>query len=108
MQERVMRHFQTILGAAMCAALVSNGVAGQAIGSTILTFDIPSFTPAALQAYGDNVSSASQGGMSYGGTGGYTPHVVTEYEVLPAPSTFYSYPTGYGDLTNILWGPTNA
>lgn len=69
----------------------------------ILTFDPhPGDGQWADQAYGDNVSSASDNGYEYGDTdGSFTPNVTVEYGDSEFDLVHYS--TSYGDLTNILY-----
>lgn len=72
---------------------------GTSAGATTLTFDAGFANGSAPdQAYGDRVSAASQGGFSYGTTGGFTPDVVVSYG---GSARFWA--SGYGDLTNVLF-----
>lgn len=99
----------TTLPRGLCAAAASAVVAlaaGHAAQATVLTFDIDVNQPNApllmSQSYGDRVTATLQNNAAYGvGAEGFTPNVVTSYlagiQVSPA-----RFPTGYGDLVNVL------
>jgi len=83
-----MRTVATAVGAVLCF-LISFTPAT----ATILTFD-----STINQSYGDNVTSTSHGGVTYGEAGeGFTPNVVADYGPV------FNWPTSYGDLTNVLF-----
>lgn len=88
-----MRTLAAAVGAVLSFFLISLPPAP----ATILTFDQDG-TYFVDQSYGDNVAMTPQGGFTYGEAGeGFTPNVVADY------GTAIHYPTGYGDLTNVLY-----
>lgn len=76
------------------------GPAGNAMGGTVLTFDMKPFTTLGgmtSQAYGDRVNGASDAVGFYGTDNGmYTPNVLTSDGGTPRTWT-----TGYANLTNV-------
>ncbi|MBL8174105.1 MAG: PEP-CTERM sorting domain-containing protein [Bryobacterales bacterium] len=80
--------------------ILALGLAGNAFGGTILTFDMKPFTVlggSINAAYGDRVNAASDAVGFYGTDNGtYTPNVVTSYGGTPRTWT-----TGYANLTNV-------
>jgi hypothetical protein len=90
------RHwFSTTVGAALGFL-----IAFSPARATTLTFEpLTSTTSSPIdQAYGDRVTSTSQGGFTYGEGGeGFTPNVVADYG--PA----FRWPDRYGDLVDVLF-----
>lgn len=65
--------------------------------AAVLTFDMP-VNPVVDQAYGDNITAATNGDFSYGVAQGFTPDITVAYEA-GSPQL---WATGYGDLKNGL------
>jgi hypothetical protein len=82
--------------------LLCAGIASQSAMATVLTFDIatPGNVALAAEEYGDRVTALVQDGHSYGGGGGFTPNVVTDYN--PNAASITRWTTDYGDLINII------
>ena len=80
--------------------------------ATILTFEITNlpFNSPIPQEYGDRVTSSAEVSgpfiFNYGQGNGFTPNVVVEYaaDATPSVSTPNSWPDGYGDLLDVVWG----
>ena len=80
-------------------------LAGAASASaTVLTFDISGAGNGSImpQAYGDQVTSTTDGSFSYGATGGFTPNVVVDYTSPDPPLDLNFWTTGYSDLVNVV------
>lgn len=94
-----------IVGATLVGAtlLFANPVHAQ--GTTVLTFDLGpqvgngAFVP---QAYGDNVTAATMGDFSYGGSAPFTPNISVLYSGGDTGPGVWN--TNYGDLTNVIFG----
>lgn len=69
---------------------------------TVLLFEPPAADRAVVpQAYGDRVTTTSQGGYRYGSTGGFTPNVTVGYG--PVAAGVARWGEGYGDLRNVIY-----
>jgi hypothetical protein len=82
-------------------------VAASSAQATVLTFDTDITNPLSMplsQDYGDRVSAALQGVMSYGvGAEGFTPNVLVEYRGNGSSADIVRWPTAYGDLVNVIY-----
>jgi PEP-CTERM motif-containing protein len=74
------------------------------VRATVLTFDITGATDgvAMPQAYGDRVTSTTDGSFSYAAAGGFTPNVVVDYTSPDAPIDLNFWSTGYNELVNVV------
>ncbi|MCA0360620.1 MAG: PEP-CTERM sorting domain-containing protein [Armatimonadetes bacterium] len=76
--------------------------------ATVLIFEtssggsITSFTAPSGEGYGDRVTATTQDGFNYGLASGATANVVVDYS--GTSSNPQGYGTGYGDLSNVIWG----
>ena len=88
----------------VCAIVLLLAGSAQA---TTLTFDYKFHNRENVdQAYGDNVAAAVENGFSYGGEGGFTPHIVVDYGPAGADPSLSS--SGYGDLVDVLFNHSSS
>lgn len=99
-------HFRpTLLG---CSLLLAG--ASAAFGQTT-TLDFAAATTSTLNTgYGDYVDGPMSGGISYTGTGTFTPHVAAAFgaESLGNGSGLFKWGTGYNDLVDVVYGAING
>jgi hypothetical protein len=101
---RVAKHLAVAAGTSLAV--------GQMAQATVLTFvndaggGLGNFG-ALSQAYGDNVSAATQGGFGYGADFGFTPNITADYGTNGA-GTATTWDTAYGDLLNVVYASQGA
>jgi hypothetical protein len=89
---------------ALLVAFLSCPMATQS-GATILTFDGIGISQVDIpDDYGDRVTTTTDPvtGYMYGMGNGFTPNIILEYQPTNTAAPFTLWPTGYGDLTNVL------
>ena len=98
------------------AVMLWGGMATAPVQATILTFDIAGMSSYSdiPTAYGDSVTSLTNGTFSYGQGNGFTPNITVDYatratsngSILSNNLDWWS--TGYGNLTNVAFPITSA
>lgn len=87
----------------IAAVVAVSGLAATA-SATNLTFAIAVNPGTPISgAYGDNVTSTSDGAFGYGDEHGFTPNITVAYDAPQPPGSLIYANTGFGDLQRVGW-----